>query len=50
MFSIGAKMEQNLLKQTYAGEQLFRNVRKRGVIIGNLCLKINRTLTQKNEE
>jgi hypothetical protein len=28
VYSIGAKMEQNLLKQTYPGEKLFRHVKK----------------------
>jgi hypothetical protein len=50
VFSISAKMERNLLKQTYAGEKLFRHVQKGGVIIGDLRLKINRALRQMNEE
>lgn len=50
MYCIGATMEQNLLKQTYAGEKLFRHVKKGKVIIGDLCLKINRALRQMNEE
>ena len=50
VYSIGAKIEQNLLKQTYAGENVFRHVKKRKVIFGDLRLKINRPLKQVNEE
>lgn len=42
-YFIGAKMEQNLLKQTYAGEKLFRHVKKGKVIIRDLRLKIKRS-------
>jgi hypothetical protein len=43
-------MEQNLLKHTYAGEKLFRHVKKGKVVIGDLCLKINRVLKQVKGE
>jgi len=50
VYSIGAKMEQSLLKHTYDGEKLFRHVKKRKVVIGDLRLKINRALEQINGE
>jgi hypothetical protein len=50
LYSIGAKIEQNLLKQTYVGKKLFRHVKKGKVIIGDLRLKINLALKQVNKE
>jgi hypothetical protein len=41
---VGAKMEQNLLKQTYTGEKIFKYVKRGKVITGDLRLKINRAL------